>query len=201
MVPGARSLRVGSAPIRMLLALAVVLGLVVAPLAGGRVRRLADLRFRMPWALAAALAIQVLVLSVFTGPSTWWRVGAYLGSYALIVAFLVANRTMPGFRVIAAGAVLNLVAIGANAGVMPASSRAASSAGLLTTSRDTFANSAVLPHPRLALLGDVFAVPASWPFANVFSVGDVLLAVGAFVAVQGATGSRLAVRRATPEDP
>jgi hypothetical protein len=185
----------------MLLALAVVLGLVVAPLAGGRVRRLGDLRLRMPWLLGAALATQVLVLSVFTGPKTWWRVGAYLGSYALIVTFLVANRTMPGFGVITAGVVLNLVAIGANAGVMPASSGAASTAGLPTASGDVFANSAVLAHPRLAFLGDVFAVPASWPLANVFSVGDVLLAVGAFVTVQGATGSRLAARRRTPDDP
>jgi hypothetical protein len=185
----------------MLLALAVVLGLAVAPLVGGTVRRLADLRVRMPWLLAAALGAQVLVLSAFTGPKTWWRIGAYLGSYALVVVFLVVNRTMPGFRVIGAGVVLNLVAICANAGVMPASSGAASTAGLQRASGDTFVNSAVLPHPRLAFLGDVFAVPASLPLANVFSVGDVLLAIGAFVAVQGATGSRLAGRARTPEDP
>jgi hypothetical protein len=185
----------------MLLALAVVLGLLAAPLAGGRLRRLADLRLRTPWLLAAALAVQVSVHSVFTGPATWWRVGAYLSSYALVVAFLVANRSVPGFRVIAAGVVLNLVAIGANAGVMPASAGAASTAGLPPSAGDTFANSAVLAHPRLGFLGDVFAVPASWPLANVFSVGDVLLAVGAFVAVQGATDSRLAGHRRPPDDP
>ena len=35
-------------------------------------------------------------------------------------------------------------------------------------------NSGVLAAPRLAFLGDVFAIPAGWPLANVFSIGDVL---------------------------
>jgi hypothetical protein len=42
-----------------------------------------------------------------------------------------------------------------------------------------FANSAVLPDPHLAFLGDIFALPAGVPFANVFSIGDVVILVGA----------------------
>ena len=42
-----------------------------------------------------------------------------------------------------------------------------------------FMNSTVLSHPHLAWLGDNFSVPRTLPLANVFSVGDVLLAVGA----------------------
>jgi hypothetical protein len=53
----------------------------------------------------------------------------------------------------------------------------------------------VLPDPRLAFLGDVFAIPRGWPLANVFSVGDVLIAVGAVVAVHGICGSRPPWRR------
>jgi hypothetical protein len=30
---------------------------------------------------------------------------------------------------------------------------------------------------RLAWLGDVFAVPRGWPFANVFSAGDVIVVI------------------------
>jgi Family of unknown function (DUF5317) len=41
-----------------------------------------------------------------------------------------------------------------------------------------FQNSTVLVQPRLAFLGDVFFIPASWPLSNVFSVGDVLIALG-----------------------
>jgi hypothetical protein len=41
----------------------------------------------------------------------------------------------------------------------------------------------VVAAPVLALLTDIFAVPAWVPFANVFSVGDVLIAIGIAVAI------------------
>jgi hypothetical protein len=57
-----------------------------------------------------------------------------------------------------------------------------------------------VPDPHLLFLGDVFAVPASWPVTNVYSVGDVLIVAGAFVLLHVACGSRIApvVRRLAP---
>jgi hypothetical protein len=46
-----------------------------------------------------------------------------------------------------------------------------------------FANSRALDNPHLGFLGDVFAVPSSWPVSNVFSVGDVVLVASALLAV------------------
>ena len=183
----------------MLLIVSIVLGLATAPLLGGRLRRLAELRFRLSWLLATSLIVQILVLTVFPGPKTWWRLSAFLGSYGLAAAFLVANRALAGFRLLALGAAMNLLVIGANGGVMPASAAATTRAGIGPGSGETFANSLVIEHPRLAFLGDVLAVPQGWPLANVFSPGDILLAIGAFVAVHGAAGSRLARRRGTKE--
>jgi hypothetical protein len=40
-----------------------------------------------------------------------------------------------------------------------------------------------------------FAVPSSWPVSNVFSVGDVVLALAALLAVHCLCGSRLALPR------
>src|SRR5206468_329874 len=91
------------------------------------------------------------------------------------------------------GGALNLVAITANRGAMPASPTAEAAAGLTGTDP---ANSAVLAHPHLAFLGDVFAIPASWPLHNVFSVGDVVLVVGTALLIHRATGSRLLGRAA-----
>lgn len=175
----------------MLLIVAVALAILTAPLLGGRLRGLATLRFRGSWMLAVSLITQVFVLTVFPGPKTWWRLGAYLASYALAAGFLLINRSLNGFKLLALGAALNLLVIGANAGVMPASAAAVRRAGLEGSDPGTFANSAVLEHPRLRFLGDVMAVPESWPLANVFSFGDVLLGIGAFLAVHGGTGSRL----------
>lgn len=138
---------------------------------------------------------QVIVLTVIPGPKTWWRLGAYLASYGLALMFLLKNRSLHGFKVLALGAALNLLVIGANAGVMPASAEAVDRAGLAPTDSGTFENSAVLDHPRLAFLGDVMAVPEGWPLANVFSIGDLLLGFGVFLAVHGGADSRLTRRR------
>jgi hypothetical protein len=76
---------------------------------------------------------------------------------------------------------LNLAAIAANNGTMPASEWAWHTAGFPVLV-DEFENSNVAHGARLAWLGDVFAIPKSWPLANVFSVGDIMivLAVGYF---------------------
>ncbi|HZG96514.1 MAG TPA: DUF5317 family protein [Mycobacteriales bacterium] len=46
-------------------------------------------------------------------------------------------------------------------------------------------------------LGDVFAVPASMPLANVFSIGDIIMAAAAAYAVHRVCGTRLVRRRTT----
>jgi hypothetical protein len=53
----------------------------------------------------------------------------------------------------------------------------------------------VLENPRLPWLGDVFAVPEGFPLANVFSIGDIIMAVGAAYAVHRICGTRLVRRR------
>ena len=118
---------------------------------------------------------------------------AHVGSYALIVAFLVANRRMPGLWLVALGTAMNVSAIVANGGVMPASRSALESAGRLpAVPPDRFLNSTVVRSPELAFLGDVFAWPEPLPLAGVFSAGDVCIVVGAFVVVHQVCGSRLA---------
>jgi len=44
----------------------------------------------------------------------------------------------------------------------------------------------VLSHPNLAIFTDIFAIPSWMPLANVFSIGDVLIATGVAVIVIGA---------------
>jgi Family of unknown function (DUF5317) len=50
----------------------------------------------------------------------------------------------------------------------------------------------VLAEPRLAFLGDMFHLPASWPLSNVFSIGDILIALGIAWALHRICQSRLA---------
>jgi hypothetical protein len=132
-------------------------------------------------ALAAALLCQVAILEVVPHDlvARPVLVVAHLMSYAAAGAFLVANRAIPGLWILGAGGLANLTAIAANGGVMPATPAALRSAGLSATG--AFSNSAAVEGARLAWLGDVFAIPAALPLANVFSVGDIVVVIGATV--------------------
>jgi hypothetical protein len=164
---------------------AVVLLLVLSvPLSGKDLRLLARLRVRSAPLLPLALGLQVLVVDVAPGMPRPLAVALHLVSYALAFAFLVRNARLPGLPLLALGAVLNGVVIAVNGGEMPASRAALTFAGL--TSGPGFTNSGVLAAPRLLWLGDVFALPAGLPLANVLSVGDVLLLVGAGLLVHRA---------------
>jgi hypothetical protein len=177
----------------VLLLAAVVLGLATAPLAGGKLSRLVDARVSLVPAIFGALAIQVAIVSLLPGGSPFLHRALHIGSYALAGAFLVANRRTAGMWIVALGASLNALVIVANNGVMAASSSALRAAGL-SAKADGFANSTALTHPRLLALGDIFAVPKSWPLHSVFSIGDVCIAIGAVIVIHGFTGSRLVSR-------
>ena len=172
----------------------IVAGFVVAvltvPMSGGNLSGVANLRIRHAHLVVTAFAIQIVVISLVADRSPiWMSKSVHLYSYALGLAFVVANRRIAGLPLLAMGAALNALAIASNGGVMPASAWARRVAGLTPEAR--FANSAVVDHPRLGVLGDVFAVPRGWPLANVFSIGDVLLVVGVGLVFHHACGSRL----------
>ena len=160
------------------------------PLLGGRLGALADLRLRLVPLVVGALALQIVVVNVLPGGNGTVHAAALIGTYLVIALALIANRHVPGVKLIAAGGLANFLAIVANAGVMPASASALRTAGLAADPAG-YTNSGLVEHAHLAFLGDVFALPASWPAANVFSVGDLLLAAGAFVLLHTVCGSRL----------
>jgi MFS family permease len=173
----------------MLLVVFLVVAVAIAPLAGGSLRRLAQVRLQGLWLLWLAVGVQ-LALLLFPGPESTLRVVAYVSSYPLGIGFVWLNRRIPGLWLLGIGALMNFAAITANGGVMPAAPHALAVAGL-PANPDAYSNSAALAAPRLAFLGDIFAIPSSWPLSNVFSPGDVCLALGAAIAVHRISGSRL----------
>ena len=177
----------------MLLATALLACIVSVVLAGGRLGALGNLRLRRPEPLLAAFGIQLLSVYVLSGASEDLLNALHLASYAGTAITVAANLRLPGVPVIVLGGLSNFAAIAANGGVMPARPGALEYAGLATES-GRWVSSLAVEGAHLAFLGDVFAVPASWPMANVFSVGDILIVAGAFIALHVLTGSRLARR-------
>jgi Family of unknown function (DUF5317) len=183
----------------MALALPLVIGLALAPLLGGRWSRLGDLRLRWIGVFYVAILLQIVAFPISQLP---WRtpdraaVVLWLVSYGLFALGAAANVGVAGVPLIAVGMLSNVAAIVANGGHMPALPAALRAAGLhFEQSR----NSARMPTPHLPWLVDRWGAPDWVPLANVFSVGDVLIAAGGFVFALVATGAfarlRIAVLR------
>jgi Family of unknown function (DUF5317) len=173
----------------MFLVAFVLLAALTVPLAGGRLAALAEVRVRAAWVLPAALLMQTVSIYL-PGLPVLARIALQVLSYPVAGLFLAVNRHLPGMLPVAAGGACNLLAMSVNGGVMPASAAAVAAAGV-AGEQDGYSNSAVLADPRVAVLGDVFAIPSPWPFANVFSPGDVLIALGLAWALHRLAGSRL----------
>jgi hypothetical protein len=178
----------------MILAVVYLLCLLSVPLARGRLSALADVELRRPGLAVAAIALQILIVSVFPGRLGELGEPLHVASYVLLGAFAWANRRLAGVPIVALGGALNFLVITVNGGVMPADPDALAQIGR-DAARDEFTNSTALADPKLAFLGDVMATPSSWPVHNVYSVGDLVLVLGVFVLLHVACGSRLVPRR------
>lgn len=161
----------------MLILYGLVAGLLVGLASGGRISRLAALDLR--WAPLAVLGflVQAFLFSGLVQPPAGIGPPVYVASTLLVLAFLIRNIRLPGIAVVVAGALVNLAAILANGGYMPTSPAALAVAG--RSEEGGYSNSVVAGRPLLEPFTDVFALPAGLPFANVFSIGDALIALGA----------------------
>jgi hypothetical protein len=169
----------------MFILYALVVGLVAGQLLGGRPAGLASLQFRWPWLIIGGLLVQVVLFSDQVA-SVVGSAGPpiYVGSTGLVFLGVLRNIDITGMKLVALGALSNLAAIVANGGYMPAGRGALEALG--KTDPAIYSNSAYLEHPALEPLTDIFALPAWLPSANIFSVGDVLIALGVAVIIAAA---------------
>ena len=161
----------------MFILYSVLIGFVLGLLVGGRPAGLAGLQLRWSWVILGGLMTQVVL---FSAPVSE-RIGAfgppiYVTSTLAVLAAILANRAIRGLLVVAVGAASNLAAIVSNGGYMPADPGAMAALGKFDPT--VYSNSAVLADPALAPLTDIFALPMWLPFANVFSIGDVIIGCG-----------------------
>lgn len=161
----------------MVVAWAIPIGVLAGLLAGGRLDGLTGLRIRWAWLAIGGLLVQVVLFGL-PSSDTLEAVGpiVYVTSTAVVLLALVVNLRVPGLWIVGLGAASNLAAIVANGGYMPTTAEALAAAGV--EEAEGFSNSVVLADPALAPLTDILALPSWIPLANVFSVGDVLIALG-----------------------
>lgn len=161
--------------------LTVVVGVAVGYLGGGRLRRLAAVSLTRVELLVAAVAAQAVLTGLTTAGVRTGTAGTalLLGSYIGLIAFVWANRALPGMVLVALGSGLNAVVVAAN-GAMPVSRTAI--ATVTSDPVDIVAGKHRLLEAgdRLPWLADVIPVPV---LRQIISVGDIVLAVGVAVLV------------------
>ena len=100
---------------------------------------------------------------------------AHAAAIAVIAVVALRNWRVPGALLVALGATLNVLVIGANGG-MPFDATAAASVSAQVLANDAL-HHPLRPDSRLPWLADVLPVAM---FRNVYSLGDVFIAAGGF---------------------
>jgi hypothetical protein len=156
----------------------VAVAVVASLLRGGRFRHLADRPLVASWLLFAGVAVQVAVnlaagrgLLPDAGLAGWTLL---LLSQLLVVAFLLANRRLPGVWLVATGLLLNAAVIAANR-AMPVDPAAIAALGLEGVEVPPGKHTLLTDTTRLPWLADIIPVP--W-LRSILSVGDLVIAVG-----------------------
>ena len=182
----------------MILALAVILGLIASAIRhrSETASQVASIPLRAPWLALVALALQIPLLRAPFGP-TQQVVAAqalFLLSHLLLLTFVWLNRRLVGIQIVGLGVLCNLAVILTNGGFMPITPETlvrinpgstldqwtvgfhyGSSKDVILLAQDTF----------LWVLSDMLVLPPPFPWPTAFSIGDLLIAAGIIVLLQG----------------
>lgn len=171
----------------MVLLWAILLGLLIGLMRHRGLAHLAQLKLRAGWLVLLAVLLQILILPLGSGSKpivTWGMEFFHIGSYLFLLLFAVLNYREKALWLMALGMLANFIVITVNGGHMPASLDALRTAGRTATVKklltDGVSGNVILMSEttKLNFLGDIFWLPSWVPFANAFSIGDLLLGIG-----------------------
>ncbi|CAA7599522.1 Hypothetical protein DEACI_0148 [Acididesulfobacillus acetoxydans] len=163
---------------------ALILAVAAGLLAGGKLKNLSYLQLRGAWLVLGALFLQAVLSWMAArgsgiGPR-WVGPLLHVLSYVLLLAFTWVNRSLPGVRVLAAGVFLNGLVIALNGGLMPVAPWALPPGDIASLARGVGIHGLMSAGTRLTALADRFYLTLPGLGRWLFSVGDVLIDLGAF---------------------
>ncbi len=191
----------------MILALAVALGLVLSLVRfrSRTVSRIASTPLRAAWLALIAVVLQLPLLKSSGGSVQ--RLGLqqmlFLVSHVLLLVFVWLNRRLVSILIVGLGVLSNLVVILVNGGWMPITPETLSQINPGSTparwtigahyggSKDVIR---LREETRLWELSDRLVLPPPFPWPTAFSAGDLLIAAGIIVLLQGVSGPDTAGR-------
>ncbi len=193
----------------MILAAAVLVAVIIGLVRGGSLQRLANLPLRWGWVALIAFGLQIYLI-YFPEPVSAGlvspRVGLLVLSYSLLIAVVWQNRALPGIWLLGAGLIANFAVMLLNGGYMPITAEALAQVGHARNALSSETGARVLATKDIVLpreatiawwLSDIFVLPPPFPIPSVFSIGDVLIALGVFWLLQSAMRPALADKQQT----
>lgn len=156
----------------------LIVAVATSYLRGGRLSNVAEAPLSWSWLLFVGVGVQAAVnvaaARQWLPDAGWSGWSLLLLSQLLIVGFLIANRSLPGTWLVAAGLALNAIVIAAN-GAMPVDPAAIQAIGMEGAEVAPGKHTMMTASTRLPWLADVIPVR---PLRSIVSVGDLVLAVG-----------------------
>lgn len=182
----------------MILASAVILGLIASIIRhrSNTLNRITAIRLYSAWLVPLALALQWPLLRAAARHSHDLVVEQvlFLLSHLLLLVFVWRNWHLPGIRILGLGVICNLAVIVANGGLMPVTPEtlaqinpdSAPEQWLLGT-HYSYSKDFILAKEatRLWVLSDILVLPPPFPLPTAFSVGDLVIAAGIVITLQG----------------
>lgn len=165
----------------------LVLAIVVGLLSGGKLRNLTHIELQGAWLVLGALFLQaVLSWTAAKGlglGSHWTGPVLHILSYILLLIFALINRSLPGVRPLSAGIFLNGLVITFNQGLMPVDPKVLPPWDIARLTKGEGIHGLMSATSRLTFLADRFYAAIPGLGQQLFSAGDVLIDIGAFLLV------------------
>lgn len=170
----------------------IALIVIVIIIFGGRLENLLSCKFKHAWMVFIALGFKIIsITSLYQTVGISGDIIPYFRvlSLLLVVLFIIVNISFKGMPLVALGLICNTMVIMFNNGNMPVN---ADFAHLIATGKELEALKSGLPvnsfiltssYTKLAFLGDIFLMPQWIPLTRLFSIGDVLITIGAVIFV------------------
>ncbi|MCC5909269.1 MAG: DUF5317 domain-containing protein [Clostridiaceae bacterium] len=176
-----------------LIAEAIVLGILVGKIRGGKFKRLGSFALRFSWGILLAVCLRLIThIMIFLGHPTFieHRMVLFVITYCLLFIALFFNMNYKCMWLIMIGSTMNFAAIMFNGGSMPID------VALLEKMEFTNMLNSIkvgaLPNyiplnsagTITAYLGKRFTLSNFYPLNHIFSIGDILVALGICFLIQ-----------------